>query len=349
MPTSEAHRCSRRALAGEIMVVRIKSQQGRSPAQHHMSSQPLVSVITPTYNGAHFLPETIDSALAQDYQNLEIIVADDGSTDHTQHVLDRYRERVRVLTLPHRGENSARNAAIAVSSGSYVAFLDHDDLWLPTKVSEQVRALEAHPTAGLSHTAWVEFGEAHPQQIHLHEPATKYHGRCFETIFRKNGVGALTAMIRRAALPSYVFYEDIQICADYALWLDVLFHHEAFYIPRVLGKHRRHSGQITHGRRIRWKVYEAVSRIRLLDRMRDEMSDDMREDLRMWTLEQLRAATYELHEQGDYGWAALGFDLLHRYGYASPWHHRFQATVFNWIHSLAGRNRSEKRYLVRPA
>jgi glycosyltransferase involved in cell wall biosynthesis len=315
-----------------------------------VSHSPLVSVITPTYNGAKWLSDTIDSALDQDYDNLEIIVADDGSTDGTPALLEPYANRIKVLRLPHRGENSTRNAAIAESRGAYVAFLDHDDLWLPTKISEQVSAMESHPGAGLCHSGWERFGEgAVPRSQCIHEPVDLYHGRCFETIFRGNGVGALTAMIRRTALPPHVFHEDIQITADYALWLDVLFYHEAIYIPRVLAFHRVHSQQITHGRRKRWKIYEAVSRLRLLDRVRSDMTPGKYEELRRWTLETLRETTYDRQREGDDGWAALGFHLLRKNGSPAPWYHHLRSAVRYRLHSWLGQHASERRYLKRPA
>ena len=118
---------------------------------------PLVSAIIPTYNGASYMAETIESVLAQDYTRIETIVADDGSTDDTLEILHRYGDRIRNLMLPHRGENAARNAAIGASTGDYIAFLDHDDLWLPDKISRQVAALQENPRAGLCHTGYQRF------------------------------------------------------------------------------------------------------------------------------------------------------------------------------------------------
>jgi len=313
------------------------------------NARPLVSVITPTYNGARYLAETIDSALAQDYPNLEIIIAVDGSTDETGRLLEAYRgdRRVKALELPHRGENVARNAAIRASRGEYIALLDHDDLWLPGKLSRQIPAIEANPAAGLCHSAWERFGaESRP---HVHRDSRAYHGRCFDRQFQRNGVGALTAVLRRSALPPHLFHEDIQIAADYALWLDVLFYHEAIYIPEILARHRVHPGQITWGRRERWKFYEAVSRIRLLERVRDELPPERYDELRAWTIEQLRESTYERRSAGDAGWAALGFYLLRKYGCPAP----FRDAAATWLRSqidrLRGKDATERRYLQRPA
>lgn len=106
---------------------------------------PLVSVIIPLYNGAHFIGETLDSVYAQDYAPLEVLVMDDGSTDDGP---DIARGRgARVLRHEGKGVQAARNAAIAASRGEILALLDQDDLWLPGKTTHQVEALTANPGA----------------------------------------------------------------------------------------------------------------------------------------------------------------------------------------------------------
>src|SRR5687768_11556765 len=105
-----------------------------------------VTVIIPSYNRADLLGDAIASVLAQTYQEIEVIVADDGSTDHTAEVVARFGARVTHLALPHRGQPAApRNSALAVATGDYIAFLDSDDLYLPHKLALQVPILEANP------------------------------------------------------------------------------------------------------------------------------------------------------------------------------------------------------------
>src|SRR5512135_2601221 len=107
-----------------------------------MKTGPLVSVIIPTYNRAHVVCRAIESVLGQTYENREIIVVDDGSTDDTQVRLRAYGDRIRVLTQENGGPSVARNRGIAVSRGVIVAFLDSDDYWLPSKLARQVDLLE---------------------------------------------------------------------------------------------------------------------------------------------------------------------------------------------------------------
>ena len=115
---------------------------------------PRVSVIIPTYNRADLLGEAIDSVLAQSYQDFEMIVADDGSTDETAMVASKYGDKVRFLALPHRGQPAApRNAGIAAATGEYISFLDSDDLYLPDKLALQVPALDENPKVGMVYSS----------------------------------------------------------------------------------------------------------------------------------------------------------------------------------------------------
>ncbi|MEQ9124780.1 MAG: glycosyltransferase family A protein [Alphaproteobacteria bacterium] len=106
-----------------------------------------VSVVIPTYNRARFVGEAIDSVLNQTAPPAEVIVVDDGSTDDTEAVMERYRGRAQYVRKANGGVSSARNAGIAASTGDWIAFLDSDDLWRPTKLEVQLRELDAHPTA----------------------------------------------------------------------------------------------------------------------------------------------------------------------------------------------------------
>lgn len=102
---------------------------------------PKVSIIIPVWNGEKYLGEAIESALAQEYQDKEVIVVNDGSTDQTHLVMAKFGDRVRCLHQENRGLGASRNAGIQVSTGTYLAFLDHDDLWEKTKLSQQVETV----------------------------------------------------------------------------------------------------------------------------------------------------------------------------------------------------------------
>lgn len=115
-----------------------------------MSSSPvpgLVSVVVPAYQAEAFIGETLDSALAQDWPEVEVIVVDDGSIDGTATVAEE--RGVRVLHREHRGPAAARNAGLAVARGEFVTILDSDDLWPIDRLSRQVAHLHEHPELGI--------------------------------------------------------------------------------------------------------------------------------------------------------------------------------------------------------
>jgi glycosyltransferase involved in cell wall biosynthesis len=104
-------------------------------------SETLVSAIIPTYNRGTVIARAVRSALEQTYRSLEIIVVDDGSTDDTLEILQTFGDSIRVVRQDNRGPSAARNAGIAVARGNIIAFLDSDDVWLPTKIERQVQLL----------------------------------------------------------------------------------------------------------------------------------------------------------------------------------------------------------------
>jgi glycosyltransferase involved in cell wall biosynthesis len=115
-------------------------------------NHPLVSVIIPTYNRAWSIKESIDSVLSQDFNDFELIVIDDGSTDHTIEILNSYGKDIFVIHQRNQGVSSARNRGLMKASGSFIAFLDSDDLWLPGKLSLQVDYFNSNPTALICQT-----------------------------------------------------------------------------------------------------------------------------------------------------------------------------------------------------
>jgi glycosyltransferase involved in cell wall biosynthesis len=109
---------------------------------------PLVSVIIPTYNGAKYIRETLDSVLAQTYRPLEILVVDDGSSDSTRDVAASY-PGVILLHQERRGHPAARNRGLRSASGEFLSFLDHDDLWEPAKIEMQLECFRIEPELDL--------------------------------------------------------------------------------------------------------------------------------------------------------------------------------------------------------
>lgn len=110
-----------------------------------MMNQATISVIIPVYNGERYLAEAIDSVLAQSRLPTEIIVVDDGSTDHSVQVAQRYQPLVQCVQQTNCGPGAARNRGIRLAQGEFLAFLDADDRWLPSKLASQMAQLDAQP------------------------------------------------------------------------------------------------------------------------------------------------------------------------------------------------------------
>jgi len=179
-----------------------------------------VSVIIPTYNRGWTIGEAVDSVLAQDYRDFELIVVDDGSTDNTPEVLDAYRGTIKVFRQKNKGVSAARNRGIAEASGRFIAFLDSDDLWLPQKLSRQVEFFNTTPDALICQTeeVWIRSGvRVNPKKRHK-----KPSGIIFEPSLARCLVSPSAVMIRRSLLEVVGnFDETLPACEDYDLWLRI--------------------------------------------------------------------------------------------------------------------------------
>jgi glycosyltransferase involved in cell wall biosynthesis len=184
------------------------------------AAKPLVSVIIPTCNRAWCLAEAVESVLAQDFRDFELIAVDDGSADDTPQLLERYGDAIRVLRRENRGVSAARNAGIAAARGGLIAFLDSDDLWLPGKLSRQVAFFTSQPEALICQTEelWVRNGRrVNPGRRHR-----KRGGLIFEPSLELCLVSPSAVMVRRGLFERVgLFDESLPACEDYDLWLRV--------------------------------------------------------------------------------------------------------------------------------
>ena len=184
------------------------------------SKNPEVSVILPTYNRGWILKEAIDSILAQEFKDFELIVVDDGSTDNTGEILDSYEQDIQVLRQSNKGVSAARNRGIDAAEGRLVAFLDSDDLWLPRKLSSQVDFFNSNPAAVINQTEeiWVRNGvRVNPKTRHH-----KFSGMIFERSLALCLVSPSAVMIKKNLFSEVgVFDENLPACEDYDLWLRI--------------------------------------------------------------------------------------------------------------------------------
>jgi len=194
------------------------AQGAAAPAASH--SSPRASVIVPCYNRAWAIEAAVESVLAQDFKDFELIVVDDGSTDDTLKRLARYGTRLRILQQDRRGVSAARNLGIRQAGGALIAFLDSDDLWRPGKLVRQMEFFETHPEALICQTEeiWVRRGvRVNPKTRHR-----KPSGWIFEPSLALCLVSPSAVMARRVLFEQVGFFdEDLPACEDYDLWLRV--------------------------------------------------------------------------------------------------------------------------------
>jgi glycosyltransferase involved in cell wall biosynthesis len=213
-----------------------------------------LSVVIPTYNRAELLRATLDSVLAQTVPVHEIVVVDDGSTDHTPEVV---RERIgwgapiRYLQQPHRNQRSAaRNAGAAATTTPLVAFLDSDDLWKPQRVERQLDALARAPDAGFAFCNVQRFDEGGligPQPCLA--PEADYNGRILDEVLVEPLAISSTLVVRRAVFDQLGGFADLRSNEDYELTLRLAAHHTASYVPEVLVLMREHAGRTSRAQR----------------------------------------------------------------------------------------------------
>ena len=214
---------------------------------------PEVSVILPTYNRLRFLPAAVDSVLGQTLQDWELIIADDGSDSETLAYLQTLERvaRIRLMRLTHSGNPGAvRNAALSVARGKYVAFLDSDDLWMPTKLDFQVRALRDSTDCRWSYTDHIRVDAAGNSINWQRNPSrTLPQGDIVEALLRlRAGTPTPTVMAERALVEEAGGFDEQQgLHEDYDLWLRLALLSKVLVIAEPLSCVRRHDEHFSGG------------------------------------------------------------------------------------------------------
>lgn len=226
-----------------------------------MSYSPLVSVIIPSYNTARYVPEAVNSILAQSYQNLEIHVVDDGSTDDTREVMRQYADNPRVFYhyQKNRGEAGARNTGIRAARGELIALCDADDLWMPNKLEVHVPAFRDHPEAGVIYTNTMQVDENN-NEIPTYR-TTRHNGWITEKLFAENFVTGSTSMFRRECFDEEMYDESFKTCADYDLSLRLSVKFQFWYLDIITYRYRTWPGQVSNARNM-LRFYDDAARMR---------------------------------------------------------------------------------------
>ena len=207
--------------------------------------KPLLTIIIPTFNRADFLKESIRSVLSQTFTDFELIVVDDGSTDHTRDVTLEFPKVRYVACTENSGVSHARNLGIGMAGGRYICFLDSDDLWTQNKLETQIRWMESHVDCQVCYTdeIWIRKGvRVNPMNKHR-----KYSGDIFPHCLPLCIVSPSSVLMRSSLFDEVgLFDEDLPVCEDYDLWLRISLKYPVHFIEeKLIVKQGGHEDQLS--------------------------------------------------------------------------------------------------------
>ncbi|MEX0729846.1 MAG: glycosyltransferase [Aquisalimonadaceae bacterium] len=226
-----------------------------------MNSEPLITVITPTFNRADYLGQAIESVLAQTWPHFELLVVDDGSTDDTATLMERYLpdKRIQYFRQENQGQSVARNLALSHAKGEFVCFLDSDNAWLPEKLEISLRAFEDNPDVDIIYGDAITIDETGAEISR--ENMKRHSGRIVPQMLRDNCVSMNTAMTRRRCFDERGGMSGRRrVADDYDLWLRFSAYYRFLYIPEYLAYYRVMADQISSDKTRRFDTNEAILR-----------------------------------------------------------------------------------------
>lgn len=207
---------------------------------------PLVSIVIPVYNGANYMREAIDSALAQTYDNCEVIVVNDGSRDEgeTDRIARSYGDKIRYFAKENGGVATALNLAIREMHGEYFSWLSHDDVYLPEKVERQIAALqevENKKNILFSDYCHIDSQGRHEDDVRLPDISA---GGMFCYLYENSLLHGCSLLIPAGAFGAVGFFaENLPTTQDYELWLSMSRGFPFVHVKEILVQSRRHAEQ----------------------------------------------------------------------------------------------------------
>jgi glycosyltransferase involved in cell wall biosynthesis len=216
-----------------------------------MDIKPKVSISLPCYNCEAWISETIESILNQTYKNYELILVDDGSTDHTRKIVKKYLNdtRIKYLYQSNKGFTASTNLSILKSTGKYIGFIGHDDLWESSKLQKQVFFLERNPHIDFIHSDLYHIDSKGNIICRRKDPiAKKVSQRKFmKTLFLGNFICFQTVLVKRKCFEDVgLLDERIEISSDYDLWLRMAQKFRIGYLDEPLVKKRYHENNLSY-------------------------------------------------------------------------------------------------------
>ncbi|MEC4819137.1 MAG: glycosyltransferase family A protein [Scytonema sp. PMC 1069.18] len=203
---------------------------------------PKISVIIPAYNTMKYLPDTVESVLKQTFTDFEVLIVNDGSTDNIVAWASQISDpRVRLISQKNQGTAAARNKGIIESKGEYIAFLDADDIWEPTKLEKQADCLNKNPLVGLVDT-WTIFMDESGTLTGLvmrHNKEGNVYKEVVETCDSSVCCGS-SPMIRRSCFDTVGLFDQESYIEDVDMWIRIAKHYHYAVVKAVLVRYRQH-------------------------------------------------------------------------------------------------------------
>ncbi len=184
---------------------------------------PILSVVIPAYNVRDFIEDAVKSALAQKFDDFEVIVVNDGSTDDTLELLEKIDDpRLRIITQTNGGLSAARNTGVKNARGEIIGFLDGDDIWFPDKAKEHMKIMQDDPQIGItySYSAYMQEDGKFSGQLLV---SKKKQPKLKDMILRNHVGNGSTPFVRKACFDQAgLFNEKLRSCEDYEMWVRIL-------------------------------------------------------------------------------------------------------------------------------
>jgi len=259
-----------------------------------MSEVPQVSVVIATYNRANFLPETIDSVLQQTFQEYELIVVDDGSTDGTRTLLQSYPSRVSYLYQQNRGPSAARNLGVRHARAPWIAFQDSDDLSKPDHLETLYAYANDHPDCGMVFANGAYLGGPFRKRENIIPEAKSRrlanNGVRLVDLFEKSVVRLQASLISKEAYLAVGGHdESLRICMDLDLSFRLFMRYPVAYLDRVAFLYRRHEGNAGRNEELR-----LTENIRVIQKLIEQFPEVERELGRRRIAERMSYRYYRL-------------------------------------------------------
>jgi len=248
---------------------------------------PFFSVVIPAYNRREMLLRAVESVLSQDFNDYELIIVDDGSTDGTDSIENLYRGKLRYIFQPNSGVSSARNRGILASSSPWIALLDSDDTWHSSKLRRDKEFIRNNPSVKIhqSEDIWIRNGRrVNPGIKHL-----KKEGDIFSESLKMCMISPSSVIFSRGIVEKYgLFDEELPACEDYDLWLRITpFEYIGLIREKLITRYAGHIDQLSSNYPLmdRFRLY---SIIKMLINDKDKLTGNQTEEARTAAIEKAR-------------------------------------------------------------